>query len=112
EVTLAEVPPRRLPTKRERLGQQVVERLAVASALPELVGLGADLPVLEQLHLRLDAIDRGDPPLVLLELARLAQAQRAIYQPLSHFAEPSSGLTAPCWLVRPSLSPLDGAFPR
>ena len=84
EVTLAEVPPRRLATERERLGQQVVERLAVASPLPEPVRLGADLVVGEQLHLGLDPIDRGHAPLVILELARLAEAQRAIYQPLSH----------------------------
>ena len=84
EVTLADAPPRRLSTERERLGQQVVERLAVASPLPELVRLLADLLVAEQLHLGLDAIDRRDPPLVLLELARLAEPQRAIYQALSH----------------------------
>ena len=84
EVALAESPPRRLATERERLRQQVVERLAVAGPLPELVGLLADVGVLEQLHLRLDAVDRRDPALVLLELARLAQAQRAIYKALRH----------------------------
>ena len=84
EVTLAEGPPRRLATEREGLGQQVVERLAVARPLPERVRLGADLAVGEQLHLGLDAIDCRDAPLVLLELARLAEAQRAIYQALSH----------------------------
>ena len=84
EVALADAPPRGLAAERERLGQQVVERLSVASPLPELVRLLADLLVAEQLHLGLDAIDRRDPPLVLLELPRLAEAQRTIYQPLSH----------------------------
>ena len=40
--------------------------------------LGAELGVVEQLHLGLDAVDLVDPPLVLLELAPLAEAKRAI----------------------------------
>ena len=40
EVALAERPPAGLAHQRERLGQQVVERLAVAGPLAELVGLG------------------------------------------------------------------------
>ncbi len=61
EVALAERAPAGLAAERERLGQQVVERLAVAGALAQRVGLGAQLGVVEQLHLRLDAVDRVDP---------------------------------------------------
>ena len=84
EMALAEVPPRGLAAEGERLREQVVERLPVAGPLSELIRLGADLGVLEQLHLGLDPIDRGHPPLVLLELAPLAQAQGAVYQSLGH----------------------------
>ena len=45
EVALADRAPRRLAGQRERLGQQVVERLAVAGALAQRVGLGAQLVV-------------------------------------------------------------------
>ena len=69
EVALAERAARGLADQRERLGQQVVERLAVAGALAQLVGLGAELGVVEQLHLGLDPVDRLDPPLVLLNCA-------------------------------------------
>ena len=51
------MPSARLPglaAEREGLGQQVVERLAVAGALAQRVGLLAELVVLEQLHLGLD----------------------------------------------------------
>jgi hypothetical protein len=81
-VALAQRPPRRLATARNAQAA-VVERLVVR-ACSQLVGLLADVGVLEQLHLRLDAVDRRDPALVLLELARLAQAQRAIYKALRH----------------------------
>jgi hypothetical protein len=46
--------------------------------LPQLIGFVAELVVAQQLHLRLDPVDRLDAALVLLELARLAHAQRAI----------------------------------
>ena len=53
EVAHAHRAPRRLAHDRERLGQQLVERLAVAGALAQRVGLGAQLVVLEQLELGL-----------------------------------------------------------
>ena len=87
-VALAERPPARLAAERERLGQEVVERLAaLADALAQLVGVLADLGVVEQLHLGLEAIDRLDPLLVLAELLRLAEPQRAIYEAPCHQAQ-------------------------
>ena len=59
------------------LGQQIVERLAVGRALAQIVGLLAQLGIVEQLHLRLDPVDRLGALLVPLELAPLADAQRA-----------------------------------
>ena len=69
-----------LAAERERLVQQVVERLAVARALAQRVGLLADLVILEQLHLGLDRVDALDALLVLLELTGLAHAQGAVYE--------------------------------
>ena len=84
EVALADRATRRFANERERLGEQVVERLAVAGAFAQRVGLGTQLGVVEQLHLRLDLVDRVDPALVLLELARLAHPKCAIYQAPGH----------------------------
>ena len=53
-----------LAAEREGLVQQVVERLAVARALAQRVGLLAQLVVLEQLHLGLDRVDALDALLV------------------------------------------------
>ena len=67
-----------LADERERLRQQVVERLVVfAGALAELVGALADLGVVEQLELGLEAVDLLDALLVFLQLAPFAEAQRA-----------------------------------
>jgi hypothetical protein len=73
-----------LTAEREGLVEQVVQRLSVASPLAQLVGLLAELVVLEQLHLRLERVDPGDAPLILLELARFAHSQGAIDQFLGH----------------------------
>ena len=77
EVALADAAPRRLAGQREGLGQEVVERLAAAGALAQGVGLGAQLVVVEQLHLGLDRVDLLRTLLVRLEFAPLADAQRA-----------------------------------
>src|SRR5262249_40537071 len=77
EVALADRPPRRLAGQREGLRQEVVECLPIAGALAELVGLRAQLVVPEQLHLWLDLVDLLTAPLIGLELASLAHAQRA-----------------------------------
>ena len=66
--------------ERERLGHQRLERLAVAAALPERVGLGAQLGIVEELHLGLDLVDAGDRLLELLELLALADAKGAVDQ--------------------------------
>ena len=54
-VALAGAAARGLAGQREGLRQQVVERLAVAGALAQGVGLLADLRVGERFHLRLDS---------------------------------------------------------
>src|SRR5215207_6098577 len=63
---------------RERLGEQVVQRFAVARALAEGVGLGAHLAVVEQLELGLPGVDAVDALRVLLELLAFAQPESAI----------------------------------
>jgi hypothetical protein len=83
-VALADRAPGGFAGQGEGLGQEVVERLAPAGALAQGIGLLADLMVLEQLHLRLDPVDRGDPLLVLPELPRLPHAERAVYEGLCH----------------------------
>ena len=92
EVAHAERAPAGLAAEREGLVEQVVERLAVAGALAQLVGLLAQLVVLEQLHLGLDGVDALDALLVVLELARLAHAQGAVYEFAGHGRKASSGL--------------------
>ena len=64
--------PRHLADDRERLGQQVVERLPVAGALAQRVGLRAQLVVVEQLELGLPGVDPVDALRVLLELLAFA----------------------------------------
>ena len=76
EVALADRTAARLPGQRERLGQEVVEGLAVTGALAEGVGLGAQLVVPEKFHLGLDLVDLLGAPLVGLEFAPLTHAQR------------------------------------
>ena len=73
-----------LAAEREGLVQQVVERLAVARALAQRIGLLADLVILEELHLGLDRVDALDPLLVRLELTGLAHAQGAVYEAARH----------------------------
>ena len=64
--------------ERERLGQQVVERLASARALAQAVGLLAQLVVVQELELGLPGVDAVHALGVLLELLALTQAQGAI----------------------------------
>ena len=91
-VALTQGPLAGLPAEREGLRKQVVERLAVAGPLPQLVRLGEHLRVVEQLHLGLVAIDRFDPLLVLTELLALPHPQRAIYESYA-FGHPFSVLS-------------------
>ena len=78
EVAHAHRAPRGLADDRERLGQQVVERLAVAGALAQRVGVRAQLVVVEQLELGLPAVDAVDALGVLLELLAFAQPEGAV----------------------------------
>jgi len=57
------------------LGQQVVERLAVGMALPELLGLGLELGIVQRGHLRLKRIDALDGQGVLLDQPIVAAAE-------------------------------------
>jgi hypothetical protein len=66
------------------MGEQVVQRLAVARPLAERISLAPDLGVLEKLHLRLEPVHLSDAALVFLELAPFAQAEGAIYESLGH----------------------------
>ena len=71
----------RLPASRtiaKRLGQQVVERLAVAGALAQRVDALAQLLVGLELELGLEGADPRDALLVLAELLGLADVQRAV----------------------------------
>ena len=81
---LADRAPCGLAAEREGLRKEVVERLSAACPLAQLVRMRADLGVVEQLHLRLEPVDRSDPALVFLELAPLAKAEGAIYKTLGH----------------------------
>ena len=62
----------------EGLGQEVVERLAVAGALAQRVGVRAQLVVVEQLELGLPLVDALDALRVLLELLAFAQPEGAV----------------------------------
>ena len=75
------MPMRRRETSRTTANvssQQVVERLAVAGALAQAVGLRAQLLVVQQLELRLPRVDGVDALRVALELLGLAHPQGAI----------------------------------
>jgi hypothetical protein len=84
EVALPDRPAGSLAGQREGLGQQVIERLAIPGALAQRVGLLAELLVVEQLHLRLDPIDRVDPALVLLELLALPHPEGTVEYASGH----------------------------
>ncbi len=68
----------RLARQREALVQQVVEGLAVAGPLTQLLGLLAELLDGEELHLGLEGVDAVDPLGVALVLLGLAEAKRAV----------------------------------
>ena len=86
EVAHAHRAPADLAHERERLGQQVLDRLAAARALAQRVGVRAQLVVVEQLELGLPGVDPVDALLVLLELACFAHAQGAIEDRHSYLA--------------------------
>ena len=69
---------RRLAHDGERLGQQVLERLAVAGALAQGVGVAAQLVVVEQLELGLPLVDALDALRVRLELLAFAKPEGAV----------------------------------
>ena len=78
EVALAEGALARLADGGERLGEDVVEGLAVGEPLLEDVGLGAQLGVGELLEVLLDRVDLGRDVVELLEDAPLTGAQQLL----------------------------------
>ena len=75
EVPLAEGADAGLAHRRERLGQQVVEGLAVGQPLAEDVGELAQLGVGARLHRRLERVDLGHHRLTATQLFAFAEAQ-------------------------------------
>jgi hypothetical protein len=73
----------RLAAHRERLGQQLVERLAGRDPLTELVRLAAQLVVRQLFDLRFERIDRRDGLLVLLDEPLVAAAENFLENRLS-----------------------------
>ena len=78
EGPLAEDAPGRLPGHRERLGQQVVEVLAVGDPLLELVGLGAQLGVGELFDVVGQGVDIVGDPLEALDHAAFTETEQLI----------------------------------
>ena len=76
ERALVEHPPGGFAGHRERLGQQVVEVLAVGEALLELVGLGPQLGVGELLDVVGQGVDVVSHPLEALDHAAFTKAQQ------------------------------------
>ena len=96
EEAQAEDPPAGLADQRERLVQDVVERLAVLQARPELVGLGPHLGVGELLHRRLEVVDVRDPALHALHRTALADAEDLVEEIGAHgWARGIVGTTPP-----------------
>ena len=78
EVPLVEHAPGGLAGHRERLGQQVVEVVAVGDALLELVGLGPQLGVGELLDVVGQGVDVVSHPLEALDHAAFTETEQLI----------------------------------
>jgi hypothetical protein len=89
EVAHAHGAPAGLADDRERLVQQVVERLAVLGALAQRGDALPELVVALELELGLVGVDARDALLVQLELLRLADVQRTVKK--AHDGQRSSG---------------------
>ncbi len=77
----ADRPPERLPDRRVRLEDDLLQRLAVLDPLLELHGLRRELVVGERLEVRLEGSDVRRLLLQALEPASLAHAQDALEPP-------------------------------
>jgi len=71
EMPQLDAPPSRFARNGKGFDQQIVERLAVLQALPELLGLRFQLIGGELLHHRLELVDVGDLLEVALDLSRV-----------------------------------------
>lgn len=74
----------RLAADRERLGQQLVERLAARHALAKLLCFGPQLVVGQLLDLRLERIDHRDGLLILLDQTLVAAAKDLLEKTVAH----------------------------
>ena len=112
EMPLARRALRRLADRGERLGQQVVERLAVLDPLTELGGLGQELGVGEVLELRLVRQHELRDRLQVLPLASLAEVRDLVQY---HVVRPSREFGGSCRSVprfyRPSPASPGGVGP-
>ncbi len=93
EVALAERAPGRLADRGERLGQQVVEGLAVGEPLLELVGHRAQLGVGQRGEVVFDRVDLVRDPLELAQDLAFARAQDLVDDGW-HFLSRSSRIVA------------------
>ena len=78
EGALPERPPRRLADRGERLGEDVVERLAVGQPLTELVGHRSQLGVAHRDEVVLDGVDLLTDPLELAQDLPFARAKDVV----------------------------------
>ena len=78
EVPLAKNPGRSLADGRERLGEQVVQGLAVGVPLPELVGHRPQLSVGQRPEVFLDRVDLADDGLEPAQRLALASAKEVV----------------------------------
>jgi len=78
-VALAHRSARRFSNKGEGFVEEVVKRASVSSLLAQSRRFNENLGVLEQLHLGLEEIDRGNALFVGTKLLRLTYVQRPVY---------------------------------
>src|SRR5689334_13116741 len=103
EVALAEGALASLADRRERLGEDVVERLARSQALTKDVGLGTQLGVGELLEVLLDGVHLGGDAVELLDDAALTGTQQLL-DDLGHAASPERS-RPPCSNARCGRTP-------
>ena len=85
EMTHAERPLARFTHDGEGLGQQIVERLSLGEAPPELVGLGAQRVVGERGDFAFERIDPAHDGRILLDQPVIAAAEYLFEKPGNHY---------------------------
>ena len=84
EVAHPDGPARGLAADGKRLGQELVDRLAVGDALPELVRLRSEPGVVERLHRGLECVDRVHGRHHPLDVALVLGAENRSQQGVDH----------------------------